>query len=359
MVLNSTLSQLPELYARFPRVSIVGVGDEGNDIISQVFEHGGSGAQCISVNTDNTNLEHIYSHEKVLIKGQAVYDAGASGERKAKQETIQECASLITPLLTGADVTFIIVGTADAGELNIAAAAASVARQIGAVTVGMAIIPSDSQRDDGVIAPHGLAQMRHSCHTMAIVDAKRSAQFSEYPRELCGDSADQLVIDTVSGLSQALACPSAVNIELPAFRELMMHGGIAHVGIAHSSSALRIEEATIGALRAPLLYDNVARCRGALINVRGDSSLTIEEAERAGQLIAERTGWNVPVVMGTLVDESWYEGCQVSILLTGGVYPYIPGGYSRLPLDMYEMEPGGEEEGPLDLELDLDQLEEA
>jgi cell division protein FtsZ len=359
MVLNPTLSQLAELYARFPRVSIVGVGDEGNDIISQIFEHGGSGAQCISVSTNATNLEHIYSHEKVLIKGQAVYDAGGSGGHEAEQETIQRSANLITPLLIGTDVTFIIVGSADAGELNVAAATASVARQIGAVTVGMATLPADSQDTERLISPHGLALMRHSCHTMAIVDAKRSAQFSEYRRGPRSGSADQLAIDVVSGLSQALACPSAVNIELPAFRELMMHGGIAHVGIAHSTSALRIEEATMGALRGPLLYDTVARCRGALLNVRGDASLTIEEAERAAELVAERAGWEVPVVMGTVVDESQYEGCQVSILLTGGVYPYIPGGYRRLPLDMYEMEPSGEEEGPLDLKLDLDQLEEA
>ena len=357
MVLNSTLSQLPELHARFPRVSIVGVGDEGNDIISQVFEHGGSGAQCISVNADSTNLEHIYSHEKVLIKPQAIYDTRVPSDQEARQETIRECANLITPLLTGADATFIIVGTEDEGELSIAAAAATVSRQIGAVTVGVAIIPSDSQ-GNGLIVPHALAYMRHGCHTMALVDGKRMAQVVEYPPELCGNSTDQLVIDTVSGVSQALSCPSAANIEFSAFRELMMHGGIAHVGIAHSSSALRIEEATMGALRVPLLYDNISRYRGALINVRGDSSLTIEEAERAAQLVAERAGWNVPVVMGTLVDESRYEGCQVSILLTGGVYPYIPGGYRRLPLNMYEMEPSGEEEGPVDLELDLDQLEE-
>jgi len=137
----------------------------------------------------------------------------------------------------------------------------------------------------------------------------------------------------------------------------MTYGGIAHVGIAHSTSALRVEEATIGALRGPLLYDNITRCRGALINVLGDSNLTIEEAQRAAEVIGERAGWNVPVVIGSLVDESWYEGCQVSILLTGGVYPYIPGGYRRLPLDMDEMEPDGEDEGPISLELDLDQLE--
>ena len=357
MALKATLSYLPELYARFPRVSIIGVGDQGSDVVSHIFEDGGSGAQCIAVNNDSTCLEHIFSHERVLIEGNAAHEYGVTNDNTDGQEMIQECTSRITPLLTGADVAFIIVGTADANELNMATATASIAQRIGAVTVGMAMIPSDSQRIDGPIVPHALTRMRQSCHTLAIVDVERSARLSEYPGVLDVDSANQLVIDAVSGLSQALSCPSTVNIELPAFRELMMHGGIAHVGIAHSTSALRVEEATIGALRGPLLYDNIARCRGALINVRGDPNLTSEEAERAAELIAERAGWNVPIVIGTLVDESWYGGCQVSILLTGGVYPYIPGGYRRLPLDMEEMEPDGEEEGPISLELDLDQLE--
>ena len=73
--------------------------------------------------------------------------------------------------------------------------------------------------------------------------------------------------------------------------------------------------------------------------------------------IQDSLGWNEPVVMGTLVDESWYDGCQVSILLTGAVYPYIPSGYRRLPLDMDEMETDGEDEGSVKLELELDQLE--
>lgn len=358
MALNATLTELPELYTRFPRVSIIGVGDEGNDVVSRIFEEGGSGAQCVAVSTDGASLEHVFSHERVLIKESIAHESESRGDGNVpREQPIPECVSALTPLLTGADVVFIIVGTADSEELAIAATTASMARRIGAVTVGMAVIPSDSQRIEGPIVPQALTRMRMNCHTLAIVDVERSVQLSGHPSQMSADSTNQLVVDTVSSLSQALACPSSINIELSAFRELMTHGGIAHVGIAHSTSALRVEEATIGALRGPLLYDNIARCHGALINVRGDSNLTIDETERAAQVIEERAGWNVPVVIGSSVDESRYEGCQVTILLTGCVYPYIPGGYRRLPLDMDEMEPDGEEEGPVSLELDLDQLE--
>ncbi len=359
MGVNASVLPLSKIYGTLPRVSIVGVGDEGNDVVSRIFEEGGSGAQCIAVNTDQEPLEHTYSHEKVLIPSQPVAETVQRDYAQFREKAARVCVSLITPLLTGADVAFIIVGMKEHKAAGVAPLVAEVARRSGAVTVGLAIGPFPSERDDRLIAYHGLAWMRRNCHTVAIADVSRTVQSPGYPPNLFSDSSNRIVIDMVSGLAETLACPSAVNIDLAAFRELMLYGGIAHVGIGHSSSALRLEEATIAALRAPLLYDDMARTRGVLLNVCGDTSLTVEEAEMATELVVERIGWNAPVVMGARIDESFSDGLQVSILLTGGAYPYIPGGYRRLPLEMYEMEPDGEEEGSIDLELDLDQLEEA
>ena len=218
-------------------------------------------------------------------------------------------------------------------------------------------MPPLCERERRLVAGHELARMRQNCHTLAIVDTGRPIVLPACLPSLGADPSAGLVVDIVAGLSETLACPSTVNIDFAAFRELVMHGGIAHIGIARSSSALRVEEATVGALRVPLLYDNIAQGQGALVNVRADPSLTVEETETAAELIAERAGRDMPVVVGASADDSWYDGCQVSIWLTGGSYPYMPGGYRRLPLDMYEMEPDGEE-GPIDLDLDLDQLEE-
>jgi cell division protein FtsZ len=359
MIADAATLRFPDTHATFARVSIVGIGDEGNDIVNRIFENGGSGAQCIAVNTDKEYLAHIHAHEKVLIEHDLPPEAVAQGDSKAQETTIEECASLITPLLSGADFAFILAEMSEQSRATEAQIVARVARRTGAVTVGVAIMPFPLEGEFGSVARHGLAKMRETCHTLAIVDARLPTRFSSYLQDLSGSSSDTLVVEMVSSLSETLACPSALNIPPAAFRELMMHGGIAHIGVAHSSSALRVEEATIGALRRPLLYDDIARSRGAVVILRGDSSFTIEEAERAAELVAERAGWSVPILTGARVDDSEYEGCGVSIMMTGGVYPYVPGGYRRLPLDMFEMEPDGEEEGPIDLELDLDQLEEA
>jgi cell division protein FtsZ len=128
----------------------------GNNVVSRIFQDGSSGAQCVAINCDNNSLEHTYSRERVLIRREAAHYTEVLSDNRPGEETIQECASLITPLLTGADVAFIIVGTADASALNTATATVNVARQIGAITVGVATIPSDSQRIDGPVVPNGM-----------------------------------------------------------------------------------------------------------------------------------------------------------------------------------------------------------
>jgi len=358
MAVTAFLPHLPEISTKFPHVAIIGVGDEGNDIVSRVFENGASGAQCIAVNINEDPLVRVYCHEKIVIESQATDDSEPSRWGEPEGKIIRACAESIGPSLAGADVAFIIVESGEARTRAVASATAEVARRSDALAVGVAIMPPFFERERRLAACHELASMRRSCHTLAIVDPSRAIALPAYLPNLCDDPSERLVVDMVAGLSETLACPSILNIDFAAFRGLITHGGIAHIGIARSSSALRVEEATAGALRGPLLYDNIAQSQGALVNVRGDVTLTNEEAERAAELVAERAGSPMPVVVGAHADDSWYDGCQVSVWLTGGRYPYIPGGYRRLPLDMYEMEPD-EEEGPIDLDLDLDQLEEA
>jgi len=262
------------------------------------------------------------------------------------------------PLLAGADVAFVVAKMGQEDQTSLALSVSEIARRVGAIVVGMAILPLSFETDRRVSASRELAGMRNSCDTLTIVDAGRTPEFLTGPPNEFGEYPNRMVTDFISGLVQTLACPALMNINIAAFRELMMHGGIAHLGIAQSSSIFRAEEAAISALRGPLLYDDIGRTRGALVNVRCDSSLTIDEAEMAAQLVSERTGWSTPVIVGAHVDESWDDGLQVAVMTTGGTYPYIPGGYRRLPLAMYEMEPSTEEE-PVRIELDLDQLEES
>ncbi len=358
LVVNAASSHLPSLIDQYARVSVVGVGMDGNRIVSDIFEESGNSAQCIALSTRQDELQGVYAHDKVLVEPEPASFREAHGELPYNNCILQSCMNSMTPLLAGADVAFVIAKMGQRDQISLTSTVSEIARRAGAIVVGIAVLPLSFETDRRLNASQELAGMRNSCNTLTIVDPSRTPGFvARLPNEF-GEYPNRMVTDFVSGLVQTLACPTFMNIDIAAFRELMMHGGISHLGIAQSSSALRAEEAVIGALRGPLLYDDVGRTRGALVNVRCDSTLTIDEAEMAAELVSERTGWSIPVIVGAHVDESWDDGLQVAVMTTGGTYPYIPGGHRRLPLAMYEMEPGTEEE-PARIELDLDQLEES
>ena len=101
MVVTPVLSHLREISARFPRVAIVGVGDQGNEVVHRIFENGGSGAQCVAVNTNEDSLKRVYSHERILIEPQVTNESelGRCGEAGAK--VFRACGESIGPLLVG------------------------------------------------------------------------------------------------------------------------------------------------------------------------------------------------------------------------------------------------------------------
>lgn len=358
LVVNAALSRLPGLADQFARVSVVGIGMDGNRIVSDVFEESSNAAQCIALSTRQDEFDGIYAHERVLIEAERSNDTEACAESSYGTNAFRSCMNTMASLLVGADVAFVVAKMGHKNQAILTSSVSEIARKAGALVVGVAVLPLSFETDQRTHASRELASMRDSCHTLTIVDAGRMQRLPARPSSEFGQYSTRAVTDFVSGLVQTLACPAFMNIDIAAFRELMMHGGIAHLGVAQSSSAFRTEEAVVGALRGPLLYDDISRTRGALVNVRCDSSLTVDEAEMAAELVSERAGWGIPVVVGAHVDGSWDDGLQVAVMTTGGAYPYIPGGHRRLPLAMYEMEPSTEEE-PVNIELDLDQLEES
>ena len=358
MVVNAAQYQRPELITQSTRVSVVGVGIEANRIVSDIFKESGDAAQCVVLSTHQDDFQGVYAHEMILTEPEAASHREMHGKSSCDDHAFHSCAKSVTPILAGADVTFVIAKMGEGDQVSLSSTVSEIARRVGATVIGIAILPISLETELRIKASQELAKMRNSCNTLTIVDPGRTSRLATYPPNEFGEYPTRMITDFVSGLVQTLACPTLMNIDIVAFRELMTHGGIAHLGITHSSSALRAEEATIGALRSPLLYDDIRRTRGAVVNLRCDSSLRIDEAEMVGELVSERVGWSTPVIVGAHVDESWDDGLQVAVMTTGGTYPYIPGGYRRLPLAMYEMEPVTEEE-PSRIELDLDQLEES
>lgn len=344
--------------ATLARVVVAGVGGAGTNIVSRLVEEGILGAECIAINTDRAHLDVARADEKLLIGAKTTGGLGAGGNPRVGRRAAQESTEALAPLFDNVDVVFVTAGMGGGTGTGAAPLVAEFARQSGAIVISVVTMPFAHEKAKRGLASQGVAEIRKVSDTVVIVDNNRFV--GVLPTLLINAPtapADEAATTIIKGLAETIATPSLMNLDFGGFRTIARNGGLAHLGIGESRSLLRAEEAAMCALRCPLPYTDIRGASGVLVSVSGDDTLSLHEASRVADLVAETVGPTVSVAWGARVDRSIYGAVRVSVLLTGTVFPYIPGGYRRLPFDMYEMEPESGEDEKLSLDLGLDQLE--
>jgi len=329
------------------RILVLGVGGAGSNTVNRLMESGITGVECIAVNTDKQHLDSTRAHVKILI-----------GSDVRKGVDAQESIIEISPLLDNVDVVFITAGMGGETGTIVAPVLAKLAREDGAVVVGAVTMPSRADAERHLLAVKGLEELREACDTVAIVENDRVMELFPVPaNDYAFSMADRIVANMVKGISESLAAPSLINIDFAEFKTVMKTGGIAIAAIGESSSPFRAEQAARNALGSPLLKADCSEATGALIHVSGDEMLSLAEASRVAEVIAESLRPGAFVTWGATVDSSIYDSLRVTVLLTGVKPAKLFNGFGVIPVEMYNLEPDVGTDQNLDLDLDLYQLE--
>ena len=329
------------------RILVLGVGGAGSNTVNRLMESGITGVECIAVNTDKQHLDSTRAHVKILI-----------GSDVRKGVDAQEPIIEISPLLDNVDVVFITAGMGGETGTIVAPVLAKLAREDGAVVVGAVTMPSRADAERHLLAVKGLEELREACDTVAIVENDRVMELFPVPaNDYAFSMADRIVANMVKGISESLAAPSLINIDFAEFKTVMKTGGIAIAAIGESSSPFRAEQAARNALGSPLLKADCSEATGALIHVSGDEMLSLAEASRVAEVIAESLRPGAFVTWGATVDSSIYDSLRVTVLLTGVKPAKLFNGFGVIPVEMYNLEPDVGTDQNLDLDLDLYQLE--
>jgi len=329
------------------RILVLGVGAAGSNTVNRLMESGITGVECIAVNTDKQHLDSTRAHVKILI-----------GSDTRKGVDAQESIIEISPLLDNVDVVFITAGMGGETGTNVVPVLAKLAREDGAVVVGAVTMPSRADAKRHLLAVKGLEELREACDTVAIVENDRVMELFPVPaNDYAFSMADRIVANMVKGISESLAAPSLINIDFAEFKTVMKTGGIAIAAIGESSSPFRAEQAARNALGSPLLRAERSEATGALIHVSGDEMLSLAEASRVAEVIAESLRPGAFVTWGATVDSSIYDSLRVTLLLTGVKPAKLFSGFGVIPVEMYNLEPDVGTDQNLDLDLDLYQLE--
>jgi cell division protein FtsZ len=317
-----------------------------------------SGAECIALNTDMQHLNSVNACKKVLIGEKITRGFGAGGDPRVGKAAIEESKDKIDDLLTDVDVAFVACGLGGGTGTGAAPVVSELARQKGAIVVGVVTTPFRIEKGRIFYAMQGLNAMRRSCDTVIVIDNNKLMEtVPQLPLNKALGVADNVLANMVKGIVEIFTVPGLINLDFSDFKTIMKRGRVAVVGIGESDSPNRAEDAVRNALRNPLLDIDYIGATGAMIHVSGDNEMTIEEANRVGEIVTEVMSDESLVIWGARIDPSLNGVLRVTLIMTGVNSPHLLGGFGSIVPELSNIEPQAGPEKPLMIDLGLDQIE--
>lgn len=340
------------------RIVVVGVGSAGNNTVTRLTEASMTNAECIAINTDAVHLTASKASQKILIGEKLAKGLGVGGDPKLGRAAIEESRKRVEDLFTDADIVFVTAGLGGGTGTGAASVVAEMARRKNAVTVGVVTMPFHIEKGRNRYASTALSGMRRQCDTVVVIDNNKLMQL--VPKLPIGEAfkvADQVVANMIGGIIETISAPSLINLDFADFKTIVRKGGIAVVGVGESDAPNRAEEAVRNALVSPLLDVDYAGATGALIHVTGDNQMTIEEANRVGEIVTEMMDGNALVIWGARVNPEQNGKLKVTLVMTGVDSPQVLEGFGAIVPHLFNMESKSGPERPLGIDLNLYQME--
>ncbi|MEM3134990.1 MAG: cell division protein FtsZ, partial [Candidatus Bathyarchaeia archaeon] len=267
----------------------------------------------------------------------------------------------VDKVLTDADIVFVTAGMGGGTGTGAAPVVAKLAREKGAIVVGVVTMPFKIERGRIAYALKGLTEMRRECDTVIVIDNNKLMWLvPQLPLNEAFRVGDQVLANMIKGITEVISMPSLINLDFADFRTIMKRGGVAIAGIGESNAPNRAEDAVQKALRMPLLDIDYSGANGALIHVSGDETLTIEEANIVGEIITQMMSEDALVIWGARIDPNLKGTLRVTLVMTGVKSPYLLSGFGSKAAELYDLEPqkkaGDEEKKAVKVELGLQQI---
>ena len=340
------------------QIIIIGVGGCGNNTVDRLMKSGMVGAECIAINTDVQHLNNVHADKKILIGEKITRGLGAGNMPGVGRDAMLESADQIERLVTGTDIVFITAGMGGGTGTGAAPVVAELAKERGAIVVGVVTMPFRHEKGRFDYALDGLNKIRKTTHTTVIIDNNKLMDLvPELPINTAFTFADSILANMVKGIVETIALPSLINLDFADFRTIMTKGDVAIVGMGQSNGSNRAEEAARNALDHMLLDVDYSGADGALIHVSGGPDMSLGEAVRAAECVTEMMDDKAMVIWGSRVDPDMNDMLRVTLVLTGIRSPQLVSGYDVPQVKLYQMEPMAGPEMPLGIELGLYDIE--
>jgi len=309
------------------KIFVVGTGGAGNNTVSRLAEIGVQGAGTLSVNTDAQDLFYSKSDHKLLIGRSTCGGLGAGGMPDIGEESAEESEEQLKEKLEGADMVFVTCGLGGGTGTGSAPVISKLAKKIGALTIAVATMPFSAEglrrREN---AEKGLEKLQSAADTVIVIPNDKLLEVApNLPINKAFMVADELLGRAVKGITELITKPGLVSLDFADIRSIMIGSGMAMIGMGESDSGDRAIESVHEALNSPLLDLDISNAKGALINISGSSDLTLHEAEKVVQIVADELDPDANIIWGTQIQEDLENVIRTTIVVAGVKSPHIFG----------------------------------
>ncbi len=308
-------------------IKVVGVGGAGCNSISRMNDEGIEEVELIAINTDAQHLLHTRAPRKILIGKNVTKGLGAGSIPELGEEAAKESEEEVRAALEGADMVFITCGLGGGTGTGGAPVIASIAQEIGALTIGVSTLPFKAEglpRQKNAMM--GLAKLRRGANTTIVVPNDKLLEVvPDLPLTRAFRVADEVLLRGVKGIAELITRPGIINLDFADLKTVMLSGDVALIGLGESEGADRAEEAIKAALESPLLSVDTSSGNSALINIIGGNDMTLQEAEKVVEEVSRRISDNAKIIWGTSTDDSLRSALRALIVITGVKSPQLLG----------------------------------
>ncbi len=315
-----------ELKAGKATIKVIGVGGAGCNAITWLFNKGIQGATVYAANTDALHLSVSKADEKILIGKELTRGLGCGGYPEKGREAAKEAIVELKKAISGADMVFVVAGMGGGTGTGAAPIVSQLAKEVGAVTIGVVTMPFETERARIDKAEFGLQQLRDATDTVIVIDNNRLVDIAgNLPVEQAFAVANELISTMIKGIVETITIPSLINLDYADVSAIMKNGDVAVIGIGESDTQNRVEEAVKQALSHPLLDIDYKGATGALIHVICGDDLKLEELNNIGELVTENLSPDAQVILGARINRDFKGRVRVITIVTGVKSPYVLG----------------------------------
>ena len=301
-------------------IKVVGVGGGGVNAVNRMIEEGLKGVEFIAVNTDSQALMFSDADVKLDIGREATRGLGAGANPEVGRASAEDHKAEIEETLKGADMVFVTAGEGGGTGTGAAPVVASIAKKMGALTVGVVTKPFKFEgRRRTKQAEEGIQALSEVCDTLIVIPNDRLLQIGDENLSMMEAfrSADEVLLNGVQGITDIITIPGMINVDFADVRSVMFDAGSALMGIGKARGENRALIAAEQAINSPLLESTMEGAKGVLLSFAGGSDLGLHEVNAAADMVEQRADEDVNLIFGAIIDDNLGDEVRVTVIAAG------------------------------------------